>query len=874
MRAIKTYRGKALNEIIFPLGGIGSGCIGLGGNGRLVGWEIQNRANKGSLNGMSHLAVKAEQDGKLLSARVLNGDLAGNFTGGGYGPPADTMAGFPHFADCRFESAFPFANLRFKDDAFPGAVRLTGWNPFIPLDEDASSLPAAFFAVEFHNPTDRPIDYTAAFSVRNLFAEQSVNRFTQKDGVSSIRLAQTALSPDDPRYGELTLATDGADVSWQENWFRGSWFDAASVYWRQFAAPGRLENRAYDEPGSLDHATLAVRLTVGPKKREKVRFVLTWHFPNNYNYWDPCRETGPDGVERDVTWKNYYAVLFPDSGASADYCLREWDALCARSRAFTEALSRSTLPPEVLDAASATLSVLKSPTVLRLEDGSFYGWEGLQDHAGSCEGSCTHVWNYAMALPFLFPRLERSMRDLDFAQNLEPSGRMQFRLRLPVGRERGQFRACVDGQMGAVIKTYRDWKLSGDDEWLRRTWPMAKRALEYAWSEENADRWDYDRDGVLEGRQHHTLDVELFGPSGWLEGFYLAALAAGAEMAEYLGEPDAAAGYRALFASGKRFLDSELFNGKYYIQRIDLADRSTLKPWPDADAAYWNDEAGEIKYQIGEGCEIDQLLAQWHANLNGIGEIFDPAQRRTALKSIYRNNHKTTMRDFFNPCRVFALNGEQATVICDYPKGAYKPVVPVPYCEEAMHGFEYAAGALMISEGLVDEGLAVVRAVRDRYDGTHRNPFDEVECGHNYARSMASWSLIPIFSGFSFDLPAGKIGFDPIGSGKAHSAKARPGAAPDGRFRSIWSAGTGWGTVEAGKHAFTLTLAEGSLSLRSIALPFLSGRTLRSVTADGEPLGFGFTGGEITLGQPADDCFGEPHDQLPIRLRRSLEVRW
>ena len=63
-----TYRGEQLTEISFPLGGIGSGCIGLGGNGRLIDWEIFGRPNKGSVNGFSHFAVKAERDGKLLDA--------------------------------------------------------------------------------------------------------------------------------------------------------------------------------------------------------------------------------------------------------------------------------------------------------------------------------------------------------------------------------------------------------------------------------------------------------------------------------------------------------------------------------------------------------------------------------------------------------------------------------------------------------------------------------------------------------------------------------------------------------------------------------------------------------------------------------------
>ena len=94
-----------------------------------------------------------------------------------------------------------------------------------------------------------------------------------------------------------------------------------------------------------------------------------------------------------------------------------------------------------------------------------------------------------------------------------------FRMGLPVGRPDHRYRTCVDGQMGTVIKVYREWKLSGDNEWMAGHWENVKRILEYAWSPKNPEKWDADKDGVLEGQQHHTLDME-FWPSAWLQGFY------------------------------------------------------------------------------------------------------------------------------------------------------------------------------------------------------------------------------------------------------------------------------------------------------------------------------------------------------------------
>ena len=159
-------------------------------------------------------------------------------------------------------------------------------------------------------------------------------------------------------------------------------------------------------------------------------------------------------------------------------------------------------------------------------------------------------------------------------------------------------------------------------------------------------------------------------------------------------------------------MDRHLFNGAWYHQQIDVRDRSILERFlpsdPDIIETYWNDEAGEIKYQIAEGSEIDQLNAQWHANLCGLGDLFDPGQRRTALRSLYRNNFKSTMRDFFNACRIYCMNDEGGLVISDWPAGAYRPVVPLPYAGETQNGYEYQAAILMIQEGLIDEGLTAV----------------------------------------------------------------------------------------------------------------------------------------------------------------------
>jgi len=295
----------------------------------------------------------------------------------------------------------------------------------------------------------------------------------------------------------------------------------------------------------------------------------------------------------------------------------------------------------------------------------------------------------------------------------------------------------------------------------------------------------------------------------------MSALKAAAEMAEHLGESTTAKEYRALFERGKAWVDRNLFNGEYYAQKIDLDDRGVLKrycaaiagKWPEAvdyvKSFYWSDEHRELKCQIGEGCLIDQVLAQWHANLVGLGEIFDRKQVKQALASIYRYNFVRRFRDHFNPCRLYGLNDEAGVVICSWPNGVRKPAVPVPYAEESMHGFEYQAACHMIQEGLVKEGLDIVAAVRARYDGSRRNPWNEFECGSNYARSMASFALLSAMSGFSFDATRQFIGFAPVGDPK--------------EFSCFWAIDGAWGTVHRKNGRVQVVVEAGRLTLASFS---------------------------------------------------------
>lgn len=840
------YEKEHLSQIAFPLGGIGTGCVSLLGNGELNDWEIFNRPNKNTRNGYSHFAIKATRGGKRI-AKVLHGDpcesLSGSFCksdggyGYGHGVREQSMAGFSHFQSVTFEGAYPFANLTFSDEEFPATVRLCAFNPFIPHDEFNSSLPAAFFEWEIENVTDEPIEFSLAFSARNP-AKNTQNRAVSSGAFCGIQFCESRQKDTEIGYCDLCVLTDAADVDVQEYWYRGAWKDGITTFWKNFADLDRLPARSYDTdapcdyygilPSGEDHGTVASYVTVAPHARARVRFILAWNVPIAYNdYW----KNSPEDKNEDFSWRNYYATQFASSLATAQYAMEHYTDLYEKTRLFSDAIWNSSLPEAVKDAISANLSIIKTPTALRLTDGTFWGWEGCNETSGSCPGSCQHVYNYAYVLPYLFPRLERSMRDLTLNYALKDSGETSFRIKLPPEKSIGTGTrcACVDGQMGEVIKCYREWKFSGDDAWLATRAQKIFSMLEFAWSPENPHKWDFDCDGVLEGRQHHTLDLEFFGPSSWLQGYYLLALDCGAQMARHLGDTARAARYTALYERGKAWTNEHLFNGKYFHQAIDLTDKSLLDRF-DAAQLYWNDEAKQIKYQLGYGCLCEQMVADWHAALIGTAPVFDADKKHTALQNLYRNNYKTSMRQINNMWRIFATGDESATVLCTFPDAASTPAHPLLYCEETFGGFEYALAGLLLANGFIAEGEQMVTTLRARYNGANRNPFNEMECGSHYARNMASFALLPLYSGFTFDMVKKHVGFAPLmGTGSF-----------------LFSVADSWGMAELTQAQFTLRILGNPLTLSSVATPSTS---VREVLVDGVACPFTVEGNTVRMGE-------------------------
>jgi len=378
------------------------------------------------------------------------------------------------------------------------------------------------------------------------------------------------------------------------------------------------------------------------------------------------------------------------------------------------------------------------------------------------------------------------MRDVEFNYALSDNGAMDFRANLPLGSSRDEQQFAADGQLGCIMKMYRDWQLSGDNDFLMTFWPQVKKALSFTWIEHG---WDGNCDGVMEGSQHNTMDVNYFGPNPQMSFWYLGALRAAEEMAKAVKDKEFEKKCRKLFDQGSNWVDANLFNGEYYEHKITDPDTFEFLP----------ENATELPpSQLGKGCLVDQLVGQYMAHICGLGYLGNPENIKTALQSVLKYNFKDPLHAHFNNMRSFILEGESGLLMASWPKG--RLAIPFPYFAECMTGFEYSTAVGMIYEGMTDEGLKCIKAIRDRFDGTKRNPFDEPECGHHYARSMASWSAVPALSDFHYS-----------GVDRTMNFTSTPG-------QYFWSNGYSWGSCEISDRTVTLEVIEGSLELDKLTL--------------------------------------------------------
>ena len=822
---LTTYDANHLARIALPLGGIGTGTVSLGGRGDLHDWEIVNRPAKTFTPDSPGLAmgpcflIHAKQAGKAPVTKVLEGPLE---LADYEGPMGASVPGhgLPRFRNCQFAAAYPFGQVLLSDPSMPLDVRLEAFNPLVPADADASGIPVAVLRYVLLNRSSKPVKASVCGSLPNFIgmdgsagqAKGNVNEYREAYKLRGLFMSTAGTPAGAEQFGTMALTTTTAGPT--SHWTNVpddcmGWHGGLLEFWQDFSDDGKLDAAA-PAPSDRPHGLLTVSVTVPPKASKDVTFLLTWHFPNRQT-WSPVEaENCCDGgdcepnsdAESDPNWVgNYYTTHYADAWDVAAKFAPQLAKLETQTAQFVGAVVDSDLPAEVREAALYNLSTLRSQTVFRTPDGRLFGFEGCHNKAGCCNGSCTHVWNYEQATAFLFGDLARTMRDVEFACATKDNGQMSFRVALPIERAQESPYAAADGQMGCIMKMYRDWQLAGDDDFLKRLWPHVRKAVEYCWL---PGGWDADRDGVMEGCQHNTMDVEYYGPNPQMTGWYLGALRAAEEMARHLGETDFAETCRDLFERGSSWMDENLFNGQYYEHQIRPPEPNAAVD-PGQALAMGGNDAADPQFQLGTGCLVDQLVGQYMAHVIGLGYLHDPTHVKLTLRTILTHNWIDGAFDHFNCMRSFIMGDEQALLMASYPKGDM-PRRPFPYFTEVMTGFEYTAAVGMLQEGQRAAGLKVIRAIRKRYDGRKRSPFNEAECGNHYARAMASWAALLTLTGFHYSGVDRSLTF----------------AAADGAATWFWSNGYAWGTVRqkpsAKRIAVELTVLHGKLTVKTLTL--------------------------------------------------------
>jgi uncharacterized protein (DUF608 family) len=599
---------------------------------------------------------------------------------------------------------------------------------------------------------------------------------------------QTGWGPESPHYGGMAVQALGGTVSACPQW------DDFNAVWQAFAATGQLAPGA-DGPsayGKTWHGALCVSTWVVAGATSNAGFLLGWHFPNRMR--DDRYGWGPGKNRFDHRLGNQYNNWFEDAGAVLDYVQAELPRLRSETTRYHAALYNSTLPRWYVDAISANTAIVRSPIYVWLEDGSVGGFEGTD---ACCPMNCTHVYNYAMVMPYLYPALERRVRAMDLLAQMDPEQhfiphRTVFPMSLPrLGNEiGGPYHHALDGELGTLLKLYREWRQCGDRTFLNAMWPNACMVMRHVMRDH-----DIDGSGVLRGEQPNTYDTHLFGSNTFIGSLYLATLRAMETLAGAVGDREFADECAARYRAGRRGYDKACWNGSFYVNNFDA---------PGVDPSVYNQ--GNC---YGLGCHADQLLGQWWAHLLDLGHVLPEDHVRKAMAALYAHNWRASLANHQHVQRVFAEGEEMGLLTCTWPNGG-RPENPMLYCDEVWTGLEYHAAATLLYEGLEEEALRVVRGARDRYTGGQRNPWSEIECGGFYARAMAAWGLLHAASGFAWDADSGALAI-------------LPRLWRDDGFKGFLITGTGWGSADVRRGtqggAYQVTVHYGNLFLRSLTLP-------------------------------------------------------
>lgn len=791
---------KSKNELKYigmPVGGLHTGTVYIGGDGRLWLWQVYNDAYDGAKEGIETKLVQWNNGKELVPVRPRDGSayiepaIADNLRVLEQGFAISVEQGGKqlvkelrenHWDEIIFEPSYPTCTVTYRSNDFPVDVVLTAFSPFIPLDVENSSLPLASLHLDVKNKTGKALNVVISgwmengvFKNRKNFSKvRKVASAQPVDGGQTIFFACDEVPSEELKagdYGTMAIYCNDKDA-----------VAVAAVQSWPIAPSALLQPVAKNEVSfdDLQVGSLSLKRSISAGGSTSVSYAVSWHFNNPHAKLQEKLKDAQEGY--------WYGKQYKDALAVAAYYAQHNERLNESTLAWAATWNDSTLPHWFLDRTFVNIGTLATANTMRFGSGRFWGWEGV----GACAGTCTHVWQYGQAMGRIFPDLERNLRETtDLGVGFRPeTGGIIFRAEY-------ESRPAIDGQAGVVLRFYRDHQMSKDNAFLKKNWANLKKAIQFIIDQ------DKNGDGMTDTPMENTLDAVWEGEIAWIVGLTLAAIRAGEYMAEEVGDTEFQKRCAHYVKLGTANMDKELFNGEYYIHRP-------------------NKEFGRKKLGSYNTCHIDQVYGQaWTFQL-GMPRINDKEKTLSALKALWKYNFTMDVGPYIKTHlngRPYALPGEGGMVMNTNPKDEQKPygeneTWQLGYFHECMSGFEHQVAAHMMAEGMIDESLILTRAIHDRYHAAKRNPFNEIECSDHYARAMASYGTFINACGYEYHGPKKYLAFSPKLS--------------TNNFKAAYTTAEAWGSYEqqiAGSTAdYNLSVGYGDLQLQTFGIGKVAGK--------------------------------------------------
>jgi uncharacterized protein (DUF608 family) len=801
------------------LGGIGTGSVELRADGVFYNWNIFNNNPFGTgpsfpfpENSMLFFIVRYEEQGCDPKMKILQID-SGNEVGG----ILSHIYQFPWMTgvdETEYEGVFPFVRMRFRDADMPLDVELEAFSPFVPHDVDASSLPCAAFRFNVRSRAKRPVHVMLMASMRSgvgYDVEEKTHRSRLRRGKSQVLFEHGAgrMSKKHASWGTQALASLSRESTYYLGWEHLHPYYEIVIRSRELPDVDDSAGRNSRDPktGRLKgmsrfFSTVARSVRLARGKSFEHDFVMAWHFPNLYS-------ENQEHVEG-----HRYASRFRDAASVAEHVANNLGDLRSRSRAFVDDLYASTVPEFVLDQVNSQLNTLHTGAWLT-KKGDFGIQEGMTQAHEYGPLATMDVGMYgSVSTAALFPELDKAMfrahKRLQMA-----SGEIGHGIARDFRRhdEREVVTERIDLVPQYAIMVLRGYFWTGDRAYLEEMWTSVKRALEFS-----AEHRDPNRDGLPDhkGAKCTYDNFPMFGAGSYSGSLWLAALVYAVKAAGVMRDTKAEARFSELLARARDTFERKLWNGSYY--------------------RLYNDEGGE-RGDLDEGCLVDQLIGQWATDMIGAGSIVRRDRVRKALRRIVS----------------LCFRPEQGLRNAAWPGDAFlHPVEKDVWVDQAntcWTGVELAFASFLIYEGLVHEGLKVVRNVDRRYRKAGMY-WDHQEFGGHYYRPMSAWAILNALAGLTIDGDA--YGFAPrlpernqrlffaFGSGTAHFARE----------------------VKGRRECLAVEVKTGTFRCREIAFELVDARPRKVATA--------VAGKRLS---PSSYDVGFEEDGVHLRFRRGVSAR-